>query len=411
MKKNKKAKRNKNSKKMATASSIMIKDVIRKNINVSKTATVLELDDEVTGYNLCDIAECFPNITTLKIGYGIKIIKMRNRTFPNVRKVISESKYFQDDATMLISIDADEKGYCNKTLLNAFCRKSDDILDLNNINTISGMALDGCMAQKVINVECLEKLADDALLGSYFESLDGVIMFDSCLVGVNGENLSFELTNSIEKILPGGLFHGRIKELIVKDFTLLRLLQDHIDAPFCDTIHIYVGGHTREEVQLSHAAEKNKLALSCRHVLLSSSNNEELKRIGCENDILYTPDGDWVITGSTPWFMTGAVTFPEKTWAIGSRLESENIESIYIPKDVKVFFLEAFASHTCRKKLSSIICDADPSGFRAGIPDLITIVPYEVDKKEEDWISVTYLGRRTMIPRYITEEEFSEITF
>lgn len=63
------------------------------------------------------------------------------------------------------------------------------------------------------------------------------------------------------------------------------------------------------------------------------------------------------------------------------------------------------------KKLSSIICDADPSGFRAGIHDLITIVPYEVDKKEEDWISVTYFNRCTMVPKYATEEEFSMITF
>ena len=329
-KKAKKKKDKKGKKKKAQLAAIDTNTILT-DVMLAESDTVLTLfgqSNAVVEYDLTNMEKIFPNVTTLKIEDGIVKIRMKNRTFPNICKVISESEHFENGSTMLISVNTDagyEEEYYGRTLLNTFCKPSDYILDFKDVNRISGMALDGCMAYQVINTEMLESLDKDALAGSYFESLeDTLVMFGDCLVRVNGKDISFELTDSI-------------KELIVKDFRLLHVLRNFSDKPFCETIHLYVDAKTRDEAELEKAIEKNKLELSCKHVLLSPSNNEELTRVGCEDDILYQTNRGMLITGSAPWFLQGNVTFPGKTWLIGTKLISNDIESICIPKSVEAF--------------------------------------------------------------------------
>ena len=359
--KKKKDKKNKKDKKKKAQLAARDTNVILTDVMLAESDTVLTLfgqSNAVVGYDLTNMEKIFPNVTTLKIEDGIVKIRMKNRTFPNICKVISESKYFENGSTMLISVNTDaeyEEEYYDRTLLNTFCKPSDYILDFKNINRISGMALDGCMACQIINTERLKSLDKDALAGSYFESLeDTLIMFGDCLVKVNGKDISFELTDSIKRIVMIDGFDSAdyIKELIVKDFRLLHVLRNFSDKPFCETIHLYVDANTRDEAKLEKAIEKNKLELSCKHVLLSSSNNEELTRVGCENDILYQTNRGMLITGSAPWFFQGDVKFPCKTWLIGTKLISNDIESICIPKSVEAFTIDASISG---HKVSSII--------------------------------------------------------
>lgn len=412
-KKDKKTKKGK--KKKAQLTAIDTKTMLT-DVTLAESDTVLTLfgqSNAVVEYDLTNMEKIFPNVTTLKIEDGVVKIRMKNRTFPNICKVISESEHFENDSTMLISINTDaeyEEEYYGKTLLNTFCKPSDYILDFNNINRIFGMALDGCMAYQIINTEMLESLDKDALAGSYFESLeDALIMFGDCLVRVNGKDISFELTDSIKRIVMIDGFDSAdcIKELIVKDFRLLHILRNFSDKPFCETIHLYVDAKTMDEAELTKAIGKNKLELSCKHVLLSSSNNEELTRVGCENDILYQTNRGMLITGSAPWFLQGDVKFPGKTWLIGTKLISNDIESICIPKNVEAFTIDASISG---HKVSSITCEAPmlPDGFSETIREFITIVPCEVEITEDDWISIDHCGNRNMIPRYMTESQCFE---
>ena len=108
------------------------------------------------------------------------------------------------------------------------------------------------------------------------------------------------------------------------------------------------------------------------------------------------------ITGSAPWFLQDDVKFPDKTWLIGTKLISNDIESICIPKNVGAFTTDASISG---HKISSITCEASmfPDGFFETIREFITIVPCEVEITEDDWISIDHCGKRNMIPRYMTE--------
>ncbi|WP_146207137.1 hypothetical protein [Blautia sp. BCRC 81119] len=114
-----------------------------------------------------------------------------------------------------------------------------------------------------------------------------------------------------------------------------------------------------------------------------------------------------LITGSAPWFLQGNVTFPGKTWLIGTKLISNDIESICIPKSVEAFTTDASISG---HKVSSIICETPtfPNGFFETIREFITIVPCEVEITEDDWISIDHCGKKNMIPRYMTESQCVE---
>ncbi|MFR6522771.1 MAG: hypothetical protein ACLUPZ_12120 [Lachnospiraceae bacterium] len=114
-----------------------------------------------------------------------------------------------------------------------------------------------------------------------------------------------------------------------------------------------------------------------------------------------------LITGSAPWFLQGNVTFPGKTWLIGTKLISNDIESICIPKSVEAFTTDASISG---HKVSSITCETPtfPNGFSETIREFITIVPCEVEITEDDWISIDHCGKKNMIPRYMTESQCVE---
>ena len=91
-------------------------------IGLTQRNKILTLEGDVAAYDLRGMKKEFPNITTLKIKNGVTAIRILNRTFPNIRKVISESPLFETKETMLIRTSKlkSEK----EILLNAFFETS-----------------------------------------------------------------------------------------------------------------------------------------------------------------------------------------------------------------------------------------------------------------------------------------------
>ena len=109
-------------------------------IGLTQRNKILTLEGDVAAYDLRGMKKEFPNITTLKIKNGVTAIRISNRTFPNIRKVVSESPLFETREAMLIrkSTWEWEKG----VLLNAFCKSEEETLYLGNVAVIADMALD-----------------------------------------------------------------------------------------------------------------------------------------------------------------------------------------------------------------------------------------------------------------------------
>ena len=93
-------------------------------------------------YNLMDENKVFPNIKKICIENGVREIKIKNSTFPNVEQVVSESSSFAS-GEMLIEVGL----YNQYTLINTFIKKPTDVLNLADITFIADHALDGCLAR------------------------------------------------------------------------------------------------------------------------------------------------------------------------------------------------------------------------------------------------------------------------
>ena len=183
-----------------------IVDIIKK-VKITKRSKTLILDcpfgkDQVV-YDLRDIKETYPNVTTLQIKENVIGIHLLNRTFPNIRAVLSDSPYFFNRETMLIRTGIFEN--TRGDLLNAFCLKPDEVLDLRHVRRICDMALDGCETSSINHADYIEDIDAGGLTGSYLDrpetrSGDGPIMFGDCLIGFKEETTSFELTSSVKSI-------------------------------------------------------------------------------------------------------------------------------------------------------------------------------------------------------------------
>ena len=101
-----------------------------------------------TRYSLTGLQKSFKNIRTIVIEQDVRMIYMKNETFPNVQKVISYSKSFLNNSDMLI----DNYG---KALLNSFCKPEDYTLDMDSVEKIAPGALDGCMSTNIVNTDLI----------------------------------------------------------------------------------------------------------------------------------------------------------------------------------------------------------------------------------------------------------------
>lgn len=90
----------------------------------------------------------YPNITTLVLHKNIYDIDISNFTFPNVRNIASDGcRNFPGDTSMLMKGSS-----APYVLYNTFCLKPDEVLDLSNVSSLSPYAMEGCLAEKVVNM-------------------------------------------------------------------------------------------------------------------------------------------------------------------------------------------------------------------------------------------------------------------
>lgn len=139
-----------------------------RGINVKPGVTTVEFSDYMErsiNVELMDVFAQFPDVDTLIINGHINSINISNFMFPNVKKVISKSSKFESGEFII------QKNYKGSILLNVFCDKDRDTLDLSGIDGISDYALEGSYITKFIN----EKLTV-GVYGMYNRYLAGTIM-------------------------------------------------------------------------------------------------------------------------------------------------------------------------------------------------------------------------------------------
>lgn len=111
---------------------------------------------------LREVPKTFPDVEELVIPVGCHVLRLSNFMFPNVKRVTSFSNSFQSGPVLVR----------NRELLNTFCKKEDEVIDLTGVNMIGQRAFAGCMSRKVINADGVYGLSRDAFTESAFEITD-----------------------------------------------------------------------------------------------------------------------------------------------------------------------------------------------------------------------------------------------
>ena len=112
-----------------------------------------------TVYNLLNVSESFPQIRTIVIEEGVDKIQIWNRTFPNVKKVISYNKKFLSGNVL--------KGLGNSAgnevfLFNSFVKEEGAVVDLSDVSCIESHAFEDCKSGNIINDDDVVNFCYDA---------------------------------------------------------------------------------------------------------------------------------------------------------------------------------------------------------------------------------------------------------
>lgn len=106
----------------------------------------------------------FPNVTEIYIAKNVAAIEINNRMFPNCRKIISNNVNYRSGSILVKKDKAMDWNF----LLNAFCLKKGEDVDLTGIDMIKSGAFSGCEIVEIKNVADLSQVEKYAFSDSDF---------------------------------------------------------------------------------------------------------------------------------------------------------------------------------------------------------------------------------------------------
>lgn len=113
-----------------------------------RLAGIEEAVNKIVSYDFKSCGRTFPNVKKLVIGMLTQSVSIKNSLFPNMREVKSNTSSFKSGDMLVKQTESS-----GDVLLNTFCKKKDEKIDLKGIMIISDWAFDGCMSVNVLNEE------------------------------------------------------------------------------------------------------------------------------------------------------------------------------------------------------------------------------------------------------------------
>lgn len=332
----------------------------------------------------------FPSVKTLVIGEEVECMSIPNKMFPNVRNIISYNRHFLN-SDMLIRVDynmfPDKNGKRTDVwLLNTFCKKPDEVINLKSVELIDGYAFYGCKSTKIINEDCVKGGRQFAFLGSAFMELEpvgGAYMAGSMIIDVDKDAKELVIPETATYFLHN-----------IHNVTFIRELCKSYDKIIVKNSSLFF-----KRVLYAYAAPKN-LVIDCEvyddkedfcNYIKNCSNLQNIQitdkseRYMTYDGVLYDKAGKTLL--ACPKNRHGAVKIKEGTKEIEKNaFFGSEVEEIEMPDSVKS--LEKAVFFNCRKlqkvKLSNSLTEIPNSCFDSNIslreiviPDSVsTIGPY-----------------------------------
>lgn len=272
--------------------------------------------------NLMNEDKVFPNIKRIYIKNGVRGIKIKNSTFPNVEQVISESSSFAS-GEMLI-----EEGLFNQyILINAFIKKPTDILNLSDITLIEDHALDGCMA-KIEKINKNVTVLSDAFK-RYFEwnqpYVGGVKMVAGLIIDIDSTAEVISIPTNTQNMCKDIRTFGNAKAVKVDRLNNLYIM------PNTNKVNkVYIT--SKEYMSFSNLSDISYI----REIIIED--NPYFKSI---DGIIYTKDGESLVL--CPSGRTKKVVIADGTKSIEtSAFKDSKVKSVICPDSLQNICCTAF---------------------------------------------------------------------
>lgn len=273
-------------------------------------------------YNLMDENKVFPNIKKICIENGVRGIKIKNSTFPNVEQVVSESSSFAS-GEMLIEVGL----YNQYTLINAFIKNPTDVLNLADITFIEDHALDGCLA-RINKIDENVSVVSDAFK-RYFKwnqpYVDGVKMIDSLIIDIDSTAEVITIPSNARNICKDLQKLSNVKEVKIDRLSRLYIIPSWNKVnKVCLTSKEYMGFSN-----LPDMPEVKEIDIE---------DNQYFKSI---DGIIYTKDGESLVL--CPSGRTKKVVIADGTKSIEtSAFKDSKVKSVICPDSLQNICCLAF---------------------------------------------------------------------
>lgn len=247
-------------------------------------------------YNLKNVKKQFPNVKKITlldtVGYYREPpIHISNFMFPNVKSVVSYCDRFPGGRTLQI------KANDGNILLNSFCMKEYETLDLQGVSDIYPFALEGCMTSKVINTDRLIRIWRRALKGSVIDMEDhkDSVLLNNILVKVIVDEYGLTKVPENTRCIAKNINFNAVKTLEIHNPELIDTKYNHIfekivlkteEKKILDTNSVMFSLTQNIEV-----SDKNPYYKTVDGILYSKNGKTLLKCPKCRTDDVVIPDG------------------------------------------------------------------------------------------------------------------------
>lgn len=285
----------------------------------------------------------FPDVENLNIGKGVLFIRICNNIFPNINHVSSQSSYFKDNVDMLIYRDT----YFGWRLLNSFCKKKNEVIDLSDVNHIDESSLSGCKSKNVINADSIRPQSFNNIkrCNCKHDKITGAILFGNIILEVQ-----IKIRNDVKVIeIPDDRYDNiriindiKISEtvecLIIHKYETLEQLLN-----LCITANKIILDNSDTIMSIACANFKNNLMNLNIEYIDVNKDNHHYKTI---DGVLYSKDMKALML--CPLNMTGCIIIPDGVETISKdAFCNTDIETVVFPKSIK--YIEDSAFQHCVK--------------------------------------------------------------
>ena len=358
-------------KKLYEGATLYGNDMYVKDIDVLPDATEFKFLGEalyagIKYYYLRDINKSFPNVRRIYIDKNVRGIQMNNQLFPNVEEIVSDNDTYKNTgAGMLMRITGKNTG----TLINAFCKKPGEPMDMKNVVAIASMAFAGCKSANFINMKFEDISCDvDAFKGyegvGNLPVVEGVHMLGNMVMEVCDR-----IPDSARNISKSVNFSGRT--LTVHDISIVSRLY----SKYCPSKVIIDNDGVINPQDLRTVLRNYGIA----SIEISSGN----PYYSTHDGIVYNHDRTYLF--GCPSGRTGKVVIPDGVKEINeSAFYCCKITDVVIPDSVTAIGASAFALANIESFTIGKGMDTIPESMFSSCRNLTDIkIPAHIKKIEE----------------------------